>query len=272
MAAMPDANLLAMLETLDSRLATALAHSRASFQHMGLRGDGSEYAVREVLDSHLPRYLAVGTGEVIDLSDTRSGQVDVIIANEDQPFRTNIHEAGVFLIEGVGAAGEVKSNLTITELKKTLTAAAGFKGLRMQDRGILFMAMKSDQIRFFDCPPYFLFAFESEVAPETLLERLAAADLVNPPDGGGQALSPLDAVFILGQGVAINYGNGQGTLRYQHDSGPHAGEIATGWLWHARDSGIFTYFLLWLSAVMPRFLRISSIASNYLIKAVEQPQ
>ncbi len=140
-------NLQAMLGTLDTTLAASLEHSRASFRHSVLRGDGAESAFRQALDSHLPRYLAVGTGEVIDQSDTRSGQVDVVIANEDQPFRTAIHEPGAFLIEGVGAAGEVKSQLTTAELSRALDG---------RDRGILSGANASGQMHFFNCPPYFL--------------------------------------------------------------------------------------------------------------------
>ncbi len=83
---------------------------------------------------------------------------------------------------------------------------------------------------------------------------------------------PLDAVFILGQGVAINYGDGQvGTLGYEYDAGPLAGQDATGWVWHSSDSGIFIFFLLWLNAVMPRFLRFSSIVPAYLAKLVDAP-
>lgn len=208
----------------------------------------------------------MGTGEVIDLADIRSGQVDVVISNEDQPFRTGVHDAGVFLIEGVGAAGEVKSNLIVAELANALEGAARFKKLRVRDRGINFMANTTNQQRFFDCPPYFLFAFESVVAPETLIKELSAADLVVATDGSGQPMPPIDAVFVLGKGVAIDYGDGQGTLGYRYESGPQAGEVATGWVWQPRDSGIFTYFLLWLSATMPRFQGFSSIALDYFVK------
>src|SRR5947208_63995 len=94
---MTNANLGGMLRALDAELVGALEKSRASFQHRGSQGTGAESAVRSLLDSHLPRYLTVGTGEIIDQADTRSGQIDVVIANEDQPFRNGLHDPGVFL-------------------------------------------------------------------------------------------------------------------------------------------------------------------------------
>jgi len=269
---MSDPNLRAMLEALDRSLAAALEHSRGAFQHAGTQGDAAERALRETLDAHLPRYYAVGTGEVIDRADTRSGQVDVIIANQDQPFRTGIDQPGVFFIDGVGAAGEVKSRLTAQELARALAGATRFKKLRGQDYGINFGANTSDQRRFFDCPPYFLFAFESSLAPATLMKRLQSTPLVTGADGSGDPLSPLDGVFILGQGVAINYGDGQGTLGYRYESGPHAGQIATGWVWQPRTEGVFIYLLLWLSSVMPRFIRFESVALDYLVKLAMPPR
>jgi hypothetical protein len=264
-------NLRAALNTQDATLATSLARSRATFQHTTLKGDGSEFAIREALNSHLPRNFSVGTGEVVDLSDTRSQQVDVIIANESQPFRAGIHENGLFLIEGVRAAGEVKTILTTKELKKTLEAATVFKSLRAQRPLFQVFNSPGSQPRF-ECPPYFLFAFDNRVAERTLLKRLKEAPLVNAADGSGQALPPVDAVFILGKGAVVNYGDGQGCLSAQYDTGPNAGKPITGWeWWHPGNSGIgmFTYFLFWLSAVMPRILDPTPIAWKYLAKAID---
>jgi hypothetical protein len=268
MGSMPDPALRAMLETLDGKLAMSLAHSRASFRHAILRGDGAEYALRDSLSLHLPRSLAVGTGEAIDITNARSGQVDVVIANDAQPFRTDIDDPGLFLIEGVSAAGEVKANLTTDRLDSTIEAATLFKELRSADRGSMYVSKGSDDARFLDRRPYFLFAFESQIAHETLIERLDAALPVNGADGTGAALVPIDAVFILGEGVAINCGDGAGVLRYQHESGPQAGDAVTGWMWSGQDSGIFTYFLLWLGAVMPRIEYARPIVTNYLIRAM----
>ncbi|MEV6314740.1 DUF6602 domain-containing protein [Streptomyces sp. NPDC051776] len=123
-------NLVAMLRSQDRKLSAALEESRSAFKHAGLRGDVVECAFREFLDRHLPRHFTVGTGEVLDLHDQTSTQTDVVVANIDQPFRSGIHDPGVFLIEGVSAAGEIKSRLTLDDLDDTLKKAAVFKKLR----------------------------------------------------------------------------------------------------------------------------------------------
>ncbi len=56
-------------------------------EHKGNRGSGAEDAFRDFLSRHLPRRFDVGHGEVVDTHGARSGQVDVLIINEDQPFR-----------------------------------------------------------------------------------------------------------------------------------------------------------------------------------------
>ena len=262
---MATANLGDMLKALDGELVNALKKSRASFGHAGTQGSDAESAVRIMLDSNLPRYLTVGTGEVIDLSDSRSGQLDIVIANEDQPFRTGLHDPGVFLMEGISAAGEVKSRLTTKNLDEAIGNASRFKMLRSNDEGsILQSSYGSDDRRFRRSRPYFLFAFESAVSTETLLARIRAARPIQATGGGGDWLDPLDAVFILGKGTAINYGDGEGAFQFtdEHE------DVVSDWHWHATNDSVIIYFLLWLGSVMPRFMKMSPIASEYLFLLV----
>ncbi len=265
---MTNANLGRMLRALDTELKGALEKSRASFEHRGLQGTGPESAVRSLLDLHLPRYLTVGTGEVIDQTDTRSGQIDVVIANEDQPFRNDLHEPGVFLIEGVSAAGEIKSRLTTQKLGEAIESATRFKRLRSNDVNAFHAALESDQRRFHQSRPYFLFAFENAVSTDTLLQRVASASRVQAPDGSGAPLSPLDAVFILGQGVAIDFGDGNGSLQGKYTTGLMAGQKITNWWWDSQGDSVIILLLLWLSSVMPRFVKMSSIATEYLSRLI----
>jgi hypothetical protein len=77
---MPDRNLPMMLSAMETQLRASLQESRARFSHSGLRGGGVENSFRAFLDSHLPRNVSVGTGEVIDSNESRSGQTDVVHA------------------------------------------------------------------------------------------------------------------------------------------------------------------------------------------------
>lgn len=265
---MSDPNLRAMLGIVDGKLAMSLANSRASFRHATLRGDGAEYALRDALNQHIPRNFTIGTGEAIDLYDARTGQIDVIIANEAQPFRTGTHDSGLYLFEGISAAGEVKANLTVHRLQLAIGAAAEFKKLRASSRGSSYYSMGSDEARFLDSRPYFLFAFESRVSSSRLLDELNAGAAVAILSEPSSRIAALDAVFILGKGVAINCGDGAGVLQYRHDSGPLEGQPAEGWIWLGRANGIFTYFLLWLASVMPRMEYATPIATDYLSRVI----
>lgn len=184
----------------------------------------------------------------------------------DQPFRTNPHESGLFLVEGVSAVGEIKSRLTKADLSETLKKAAQFKKLRNHHgAGDTRWTNPSDGLRFYECPPYFLFAFESAVATDTLLSELSAAELVVGPDGAQPQLPPLDGVFILGRGVAINYGDGQGALQWRQEDPAGVLTSVPGWVW--RDTAtVIAEFLIWLGAAAPRVNRANAIAQQYLIR------
>lgn len=267
---MDERSLPRMLRAMEAKLVANLEESRASFRHAGLRGGGVEASFREFLDSRLPRYLEVGTGEVIDTRDTRSGQTDVIIANEDQPIRSDRHDPTVFLIEGVAAAAEVKSRLTTSELDDSIAKGAKFKKLRNRyNVGDQIFSNEADRGRFYECPPYFLVAFESAVATETLISRLNNYPLMTAEDGSGQPLPALDAIFILGKGSAINIVEG-GAFAFSYAEGAVAGQRAVGWVWQDRQNVLVGMFL-WLNAVMPRVRRFGSIVLPYLTEHFSDP-
>jgi hypothetical protein len=93
--------------------------------------------------------------------------------------------------------------------------------------------------------------FGSVVA--TTMNRLAMSG--DPP--------PVDAVFVLGKGAAINFGNGQGVRRLRLDGG----EDATGWAWVEGNPSLLE-FLGWLHA-LPRVDHQGSMLLSYLSAAAE---
>jgi hypothetical protein len=267
---MTEPSLSGMLKAQERRLQSALEESRETFRHRGLSGDGVEAAFRELLNSCLPRYLTVGTGEVIDRTKTRTGQVDVLISNLDQPFRQDLHEPGLHLIEGVSAGGEVKSRLTTRQLDLAIDGGRRFKKLRNGHlKADQIFTNESDLSRFYDCPPYFLVAFENDVAMGTIVERLSAADRVVAQNGSGNPLAPIDAVFILNAATVIDYGDGAGALKFIPSEGPDAGKFATGYVWSPSDS-VLIQLLLWLNASMPRVHRFAGIATEYLAESLRE--
>lgn len=261
-------NLSKMLAAQEDKLRLSLEHARGSFEHSGTKGADVERAVRLFLSDHLPRYLDVGTGEAIDRNDARSGQLDIVITNEDQPFRSSCHEPGLFVIEGIAAAGEVKSTLTTTTLEEASNSGARFKALRNEHlEGDAIFAQKADLHRFIDCPPFFVLAFESSISDSTLLQRLRDMPLVAVPGRHG-LLAPIDGVFILGKCSAIDFGDGQGALRFEYTDGPSVGHGAAGWLL-LEGASTLLYLLLWLNVTMPRVKRFGSVSAHYFAQALK---
>ena len=209
---------------------------------------------RELLVQYLPRGLAVGQGEVIDTSDRRSGQTDVVIVDIDHPFIFTPSEPGLFLIEGVVAAGEVKTVLTSKELDASLRNAVRFKSLEPehQEGTLIHSTNPSDIPRFYDRRPYFLVAFESQLTTSTVAEK--AAEYAEAHD-----VKAFDAIFLLDRGWAIDFGDGQGGFRF----GAPGGRPATGWVWQEPHEVLFDFFV-WLSAVMPKLVRFQPIIQLYL--------
>jgi hypothetical protein len=253
----PLAKIAKLFALQDAQLAQDLKKARSKFDQSGNKGDAAEQALRSVLRDFLPRsHHDIGHGEIIDCWGRRSRQTDVVITNADQPLAFPDNLAGLFLIEGVAAAGEVKSVLTTTELDKALDASRQFKTLTvMHAPGSLTMSSLPDLNRFGDHPPWFLFAFESELAIKTIYERLVKVSGTGPTTD----TKLLDAVFVLGKGYLVNLGDGKGTLQVGSRDRPR-----TGWV-YTEDPTTTMHLLAWLCIVAPRQWRATPVLTSYIL-------
>jgi hypothetical protein len=238
---------LRLMQTADAEIKIALQTARLALQNSGNKGDHVEGAIRSILERFLPRNLYVGHGEVVDTLGVQSSQSDVVIANDLQPFRLASEVPGLYLVEGVSAVGEIKARLTTAELNDSIRKGTRSKSLRFRAHtGATVSSNTSDLERFYFSPPFFLVAVESEVAVHTLLDRLASAPAVPSSEGNGPNLGAIDAAFILGKGVAINYGDGQGAARMRVN-----GAEVTGWVYYDSNT-VLAELVLWLHRTMPR--------------------
>ncbi len=243
------------LEQLEIEMRHKFEVVRSKFEHGGNKGTNTEAILREFLRSYLPRRYGVGHGEIVDSLGGRSSQTDIVVVTDEHPFTFPVDEPGLFFVEGVFAVGEVKSVLTSQELDKAIANALRFRELKCAPRGITLLLRsmnKSDQKRFVGNPPYFLFAFESQITRETIVKRLVA-----------QNRRSIDAVFILNQGLILDLGDGKGDLQVVKPDGT----TFSGW----HDIGganILACLLLWLSG-MPDVQHQGSILSEYLLAALK---
>jgi hypothetical protein len=153
------------------------------------------------------------------------------------------------MIECIAAAAEVKTTLTKNGLTDSIEKGCRFKSLTAipgeshmlvaPERGGI---RNSDLDRYYERRPFFLFAYENMVAAGTIETMLAEACSTDEPP-------PVDAVFLLGAGVGINFWDGNGTL---HGTKPD-GTPMTGWDWSWEPSGVLARLLAWLLWAMPRF-------------------
>jgi hypothetical protein len=218
----------------------------------------------------MPPNLSVGDGGVYDSYGDESAQMDIVIANGDQPFTFPLGESGEYVIEGVSAVGEVKSNLTSGELTDCIKKGSKYKQLRPtfgpQDQ----VTNLSDFLKESDLiPPFFVLAFESNMKMQKVIDILNDIVPVEiPPDKPCPVATPqppIDAVCILGKGLAL----------YQRSSlGPLFQVVTTGDPFHGwyalEDATPLANLLAWLHTAMPRQLRAQSVVRQYYVPEITQ--
>lgn len=243
----------------EQQMLLKLKEIRSTFEHKGIKGTEVEKQFREFLKFYLPRRLNIGEGEIIDRNFNTTNQVDVVVTDENHPFTFGDGGLGLFFIEGTCAAGEIKSVLTTAELESSLEKARNYKKLKMISikDALILSSNDSDQRRFYTTPPFFIFAFESQI---TLKKAYDVARLYNRENyvPGSTA----DGIFILGKhkGVIIDLGDGQGSFSIRNSDGHNM----MGWTAYKSERILFD-FLSWLSVIMPRMIGGSSILTPYLL-------
>jgi hypothetical protein len=244
------------IEKVEKQMTEALAGVRKTFRHSGNKGTSNENNFGDFVRQYLPRRLEIGNGEIIDSLGNRSGQADIIIVNEDHPFTFTPNRPGLFFIEGVLSVGEVKTVLTSQELKNTLTNSLLYKKLKMtHGKGTMVHANESDLKRYYKHPPFFLFCYESQLSLLTIKQNIENFVREQSIDN----LQVMDAVFVLGKGWIINFGDGKGSFQFRTPEG----NILTDWVIHESKSTLFDLFS-YLSVTMPKTIRFEPILANYL--------
>jgi hypothetical protein len=157
---------------------TLVARARLESNHSTTIGDGAEEPVRNVLRSYLPSGYGVGKGHVYDAYGDGSRQTDVVITNPDHPLSFPEGRSGTYVVDGVSAAGEVKSCLDVGALDDCIEKGRAFKQLRMtvnESDHVMTTKEQAYMKQIGLVPPYFAIAFENKIANDTFGERLQDA-------------------------------------------------------------------------------------------------
>ena len=184
--------------------------------------------------------------------------MDVVINNE---YQIPLASIGLHIVEGVSACGEVKTKLTTGELDDIVTKGSKQRVLRyVQSDQNGRVGQPADFMRFHQSPPYFAIALETNVVPATVLERLQAAPYVVRSGVTVPSLPPVDALFVLGDGCYINYGEGGHRFGRTDTDGDYK-----GWAYQpAAGQGVLTTLFGWLHGAMPEIMRYVPGAGSYL--------
>jgi hypothetical protein len=246
-----------IISSLEVQMRAALATTRKTFRNSGIKGTTNENVFADFLRQYIPRRLEVGNGEIIDSQGHQTGQTDVIIVSEDHPFTFKPNEPGLFFIEGVYGAGEVKTHLTSDHLENTLKNSVYFKS-KLQ---ISFSAgtssrfkSASDKDRFYLRRPYFLFAYESQLTLQSITLKVKEYGEKN----GLSLFDLLDAIFILDKGCMINMADGRGSF---WSTDPNGNPVA-GFAAYESEKVLFELFKF-LSIAIPRIEIGDPILSHY---------
>jgi hypothetical protein len=86
--------------------------------------------VRELFEEHLPTTFTVAGGEAVDLFQSHSPQLDVVIFDSSRNFAFYEGNSVILPAEALLVSIEVKSKLTKDEISKSLKAAAKLRELR----------------------------------------------------------------------------------------------------------------------------------------------
>jgi hypothetical protein len=119
--------------TTEQMMRTWYQHSASVLEHASDLGTVREHFIQAVLENFLPKTVIVGRGEIIDGTEQgRSGQQDIILYRADFPVITSHTSINTYLIEGVIATIEVKSDLSKVGLSASFESAAKVKRLEKE--------------------------------------------------------------------------------------------------------------------------------------------
>lgn len=184
-------------------------------QHGTMIGNAREFFIRRVLRSFLPPGVTIGTGRVIGAGHEPSRQIDVVIYDSRFPLLAMPDGQALFLIEGVIAAIEVKSNLDekrLTEaLQNCLSVVQIAPCLVTSDVDAKLAALEAslgnkqrarEELSWSVQPRTYIFGFRGSDRPKTLNKRIKKWLQDHCEQGASQRLL-LPSVVVSGGSIAL---------------------------------------------------------------------
>lgn len=201
--------------TFDNGFQAAVLRFTAEFvnsdvvKHAGSKGTAREQPLKEFLSAHLPQAFEVRKGEVADVYDMRSPELDLIVFDRFRNFPFFGGESHIVLpCEALLASVEVKSLLTLDEIKSSFRVAERLYALRPFKKKVATRSGSGKQAkkgaRFF----HTIFAYDSDLSSDGWLDaeyRRLTTNVALTDDG----TPTIERVYVLNRGL-IDLSNKQG--------------------------------------------------------------
>lgn len=256
---MSENRITSRLKLVDEKMKIELKEIQEKLEHNGNRGTEAETKFREFLKEYLPPINRVGEGEIIDSYGNYTTQLDIVVTNEFHPYLNKLDKPELFIIEGVQGVGEVKTNLQSKDIKVLINSCIEYKNLKPNTKGNIMYGNPTDNERFVDHRPYFIFAYTSQMKIETIWEKLTEYYREN----NIQICQQIDAIFCLDIGAIINFGDGKGSFCWRAKG---ADENSTGLVVTKDKNGaILLEMMLWISACFKKIYSFESPILPYLL-------
>ncbi len=173
------------------------------FRHALTKGEEREKIVGDFFRERLPLRYSVVRGQVVDLDENWSPQLDVMIFNSSRNFPIVGNGSALLPAEALLVTIEVKTTLTRDELRFAYVGANKVKSLRPFRREVAYDRKggeDSDVDRFRDfCT---VFAYSSDLSDEnwSAQEHLRIREV---SEEAGVPIESIDRVYVAGRGLIM---------------------------------------------------------------------
>lgn len=162
----------------------------ALFQHQGVKGEGNESVIRDLLTRFIPKRYGISTGVIIDRHGNHSRQCDIVIYDSFlYPSLLSLTHSHLFPVDIVYAVIEVKTTLNSQSSKESLQNIASVRSLDYIQSDIVAISSGGDENiigLYKSTPPIgIVFAYNSEAIQDETFRNW-----FNPVDNENISLYP----------------------------------------------------------------------------------
>ncbi len=250
----PHENFISKVSVASNKIRTAFLETVA-VNHSLSKGEEREEALIKFISENLPKTFSVVKGEVVDLDNSCSPQMDIMVYDNSRniPFYDSNGKYYILPAEALLASIEIKSLLNKAEIKTSLKSANKLKSLKPFGKSVDISKKQrtiDDKVtcRYF----HSIFAFETDIAANwaekeydrlkevataekidlTVIDRIFVLDrgLINVTDAKANESKDKNEVFLHFLMNMLNYIQRENARRQTTSYIDYAGKLSTGWI------------------------------------------